>query len=515
MILELGDERDASRDFTCGIAMEATETDQSVSSRTHFVVPRGSVADVPAVAPGDLVRTLRDFRASVREIPQARLFDAGTYRDELRHRLGTLPEAFHRLIVKALDFKPIGEVRDFVFNYLLDPRPVDTQTLQASLEHYKQLEAQARDAERHLAALDAVCAQGERIAQERRTAESHRYLWMRADVELVEARERQAEEAIGATELRQATLGAEPARADQQLAFLAGERDRLTTLLLGTPGCREIQALERDLDETRRAVTAATDAEARARRILTGQAAALDTLLSQDARDLRRARPGLFADEALVGAAEQPAVVARLSETLARDGALGGRDLATWTRRLGAAEAVSLARLRLGDRLDAGKQEGRALEAEQAELERGRLRYPDGAEALLHLLRTRLRGAREPRALAELIEVLAARWRDAAQRRPEIAFRHWGDADLGGLRIWWLLCTRVDRPVALVRTTAAWLEDAAARGGKPLGDGERWGLELRGQLLASPSADAPDVTDAVALIDALLRLGVKVEQERY
>jgi hypothetical protein len=40
--------------------------------------------------------------------------------------------------------------------------------LRANLEHYKQLEAQARDAERRLAALDAICGQGERIAQERR-----------------------------------------------------------------------------------------------------------------------------------------------------------------------------------------------------------------------------------------------------------------------------------------------------------------------------------------------------------
>jgi uncharacterized protein YPO0396 len=123
-----------------------------------------------------------------------------------------------------------------------------------------------------------------------------------------------------------------------------------------------------------------------------------------------------LADEPLRGPAEQPAVAARLTETRARDGALGGRDLATWTRRLGAAaETIALARVRLGDRLEAAKQEGRGLEAEQAELGRGRLRYPDGAEALLHLLRTRLRSAREPRALAELIEVPAARWRDAVE----------------------------------------------------------------------------------------------------
>ena len=225
VLLQFTDERDPAGDFTCGIAMEASEADTGVS-RLHVVLPRVRVSDVPAVAPGDLVRPLRDFRSAVREIPQARLFaDAGTYRDELRHRLGALPEAFHRLLVKALDFKPLGQVKDFVFNYLLDARPVDTAALQANLEHYKQLEAQARDAERRLRALDEVCAQGERIAQERRTAESHRHLAMQAEREMCAERARAAATAIAETE---APSGRTPGRAGSrgEPARIPGPRAR-------------------------------------------------------------------------------------------------------------------------------------------------------------------------------------------------------------------------------------------------------------------------------------------------
>lgn len=416
VMLQFTDQRDPSGDFVCGIAMEAGEADQSVA-RVHVVVPRASVADVPALAAGDLVRTLREFRPALREIPGARLFaDAGTYRDEVRHRLGTLPDAFHRLLVKALDWKPLGLVRDFVFHYLLDERPVDTVALQANLEHYKQLEAQASDAERRLAALDAVCAQGERITQERRTAESHRYLSMRAEVERAEERGLGLAQAIAEMAVREGTLRADAARAEDQLAFLARERDRLTELLLGNPGFAQVERLERDLDDARRAIEQATDADTRARRLLDAQRLLLEMLLSQDARDLRRLRPQLFADDALVGAVEEPAVVARLRETLAREGALAGRDLATWTRRLGKAdETIVVARARLAQALDDAKREGQALQAEQAELERGRQRYPEGVEALLHLLRTRLRGARDARPLCELIEIGAARWRDAVE----------------------------------------------------------------------------------------------------
>jgi hypothetical protein len=109
-----------------------------------------------------------------------------------------------------------------------------------------------------------------------------------------------------------------------------------------------------------------------------------------------------------------------------------------------------------------------------------------------------------------LTESLAA----VVRRDPGKHLQHWGDADAGGLRIWWLLRTRVARPVALVRTTAAWVTRVAAEGGgAPLPAGDRAALRrLRDQLGGGAEAD---VSDALALIEALLACGIKVEQERY
>ena len=112
-----------------------------------------------------------------------------------------------------------------------------------------------------------------------------------------------------------------------------------------------------------------------------------------------------------------------------------------------------------------------------------------------------------------LLDALAA----IAARKSSLELRHWGDADLGGLRIWWLLRTRLGRPVALYRTRAEWLEVTVRAGGaQALDDGERAGLARLGrQLEASPWAGAPDLGDALALIAMLLRLGKKAEQERW
>ena len=80
----------------------------------------------------------------------------------------------------------------------------------------------------------------------------------------------------------------------------------------------------------------------------------------------------------------------------------------------------------------------------------------------------------------------------------------------------WLLRTRVGRPISRFRTTAAWVRQAAAQRATPLQTADRAALgRLRGRLTASFCAEDFDVRDAVALIDTLLALGVKIEPERY
>jgi Uncharacterized protein conserved in bacteria C-term(DUF2220) len=102
------------------------------------------------------------------------------------------------------------------------------------------------------------------------------------------------------------------------------------------------------------------------------------------------------------------------------------------------------------------------------------------------------------------------------RRDPGKRLQHWGDADAGGLRIWWLLRCRVAHPVALVRTTADWVAGAARQRGTPLDPSDRAALHrLRGQLTSAPWAGDDDALQAIALIDVLLALGMKVEQERY
>ncbi|QDE81671.1 Wadjet anti-phage system protein JetD domain-containing protein [Myxococcus xanthus] len=111
-----------------------------------------------------------------------------------------------------------------------------------------------------------------------------------------------------------------------------------------------------------------------------------------------------------------------------------------------------------------------------------------------------------------LLDVLA---RIAAEGGNSVAFRHWGDADPDGLSIWWQLRCRVRRPVEIYRTTAEWVERAAIRDGKALNTREERLLRAHiGRFAAEPNPAATDLQQATALAETVLKLRMKLEQER-
>ena len=98
-------------------------------------------------------------------------------------------------------------------------------------------------------------------------------------------------------------------------------------------------------------------------------------------------------------------------------------------------------------------------------------------------------------------------------QKTNATFQHWGDADLGGLRIWSFLRSRLGCPLMLVRTTADWVASESPFGGRPLSPMQRHALVRMRQDLAN--TEGSDIDSARALIDSLIEHGVKLEQERY
>ena len=57
-----------------------------------------------------------------------------------RNAFGSINEDFYRLIPKALAFKPIADVKDFIYQNILEEKAIDVTAIQESIRAYKELE---------------------------------------------------------------------------------------------------------------------------------------------------------------------------------------------------------------------------------------------------------------------------------------------------------------------------------------------------------------------------------------
>ena len=98
----------------------------------------------------------------------------------------------------------------------------------------------------------------------------------------------------------------------------------------------------------------------------------------------------------------------------------------------------------------------------------------------------------------------------------DVRFRHWGDPDGNGFQIWWLIRTRLRRPVDLLRMNPEWIEKAARCESRPLAREDREMLTALARRIAEhPEAGCPDLAAAEAAIAAVQAAGKWIEQERH
>ena len=58
----------------------------------------------------------------------------------IKARFGRIEDKFFSLIPKALAFKPIDDIKDFVYSYVLDEKEVNIDVLRENVRTYQDLE---------------------------------------------------------------------------------------------------------------------------------------------------------------------------------------------------------------------------------------------------------------------------------------------------------------------------------------------------------------------------------------
>lgn len=389
---------------------------------TFFLMPE--TLDPDMLLPDGKPATRRELKQSIRSLRDAHAYDQpGEYRADLLAWFGDLSPRFFDLFERALVFRPPDDLRQFVNQWLLEPRPLDVETLQRVAEPYALLSDTAREIEEKLTALRGIVQQQEQVRSLRYQRDSLRVLlpllhrseaeqqvaWLEERLNFAAHQHDEESEELAATQTHLSK--AEAALRDAEI------RIHQTSVM------RRRDELQRDI---KRATSEATMVQSRWLTLLYDiqrEEAALRPLLEADEDKLPAGTAGNTGQDltaALSLTDDERAIVQSFLDSIAALRADNPPSRDFFPLMDAAIPALEAALARAQEALFAIKQQiqqhrarGKELEQQRAHVRAGGRRVPAPVERLRDLL-THILEQRPP-LLCEVLEIPDPTWQDAVE----------------------------------------------------------------------------------------------------
>ncbi|MCI5649433.1 MAG: AAA family ATPase [Fusicatenibacter sp.] len=188
---------------------------------------------------GDQVKSISAFRTTNRKIRQFATTQTEA-KKMMQTRFGRLEDKFFSLIPKALAFKPIHDIKDFVYSYVLDEKEVNIDALKENVRSYQDLDRMLQDVKGRIRELEAINDKEAEVENCLRIDRNHQYYLACADVELTEQEKEETKNRIRMVALRQQEL---TGKQQQLMDARQGYREMITNLSIELNSNADYQAL--------------------------------------------------------------------------------------------------------------------------------------------------------------------------------------------------------------------------------------------------------------------------------
>lgn len=172
-----------------------------------------------------------------------------------RNAFGSINEDFYRLIPKALAFKPIADVKEFIYQNILEEKEIDVTAIKDSIRSYKELEITLKQIQGKINDLKEI----DEIYKEISKIEDHKnyieYLMHLFDVEAVRKEIQNAKKQIEKEETLKASKEQELADLDSELLALQERSRELYNLLSNNDVFKAEEYINREILKTQANIT--------------------------------------------------------------------------------------------------------------------------------------------------------------------------------------------------------------------------------------------------------------------
>lgn len=351
---------------------------------------------------GDTPRSINEFRVYNKKIKQWMKTQMEA-KKMVKSRLGRIEDKFFALIPKALAFKPINDIKDFVYSYVLDEKQVNIEDLRENVRTYQELERTLESVKRRMAKLEEIENFHKEAVSFREKDEMYEYFLAQANRDITGEEVQALREQIETGKNRLSEL-------KKELQGLTKEKDRCqemeTNLRLELRENKDFLALEEQKKELERLIgeekewlREKTELKARIRRSMDQT----DQLLAVKDVDacVRAYREYFDRPDAIGDVAEAKRIVDRVIRYK--------RDMYGNVQR-----KIAEVQIRLSQK----REQLQEVEQRIRQLERKKRSYPAAVTCVTDAIReefARIGRDAEPHVLCEVLEIVRDDWRNAVE----------------------------------------------------------------------------------------------------
>lgn len=238
-------EESKKRYFIIGAVVDSASEGQETTVR--YLIDNKRITD-DMFLNGRHIYSIAEFRTVNKGIRQWCKTQAEA-RKVVLSRLGRIEDKFFRLIPKALAFKPIDDIKDFVYSYVLDEKEVNIELLRENVRTYQELEQTLESVKKRMEKLEIIEKHHDEVLACEKKDRMYEYFLQQAGLDIIRQTIRNTESQIHTEEYR---LKEAQALLEQLGREQESKREMETNLRVELKQNRDFLALEEQKKELER-----------------------------------------------------------------------------------------------------------------------------------------------------------------------------------------------------------------------------------------------------------------------
>ena len=392
-------EESKQRYFIIGAVVDSASEGQETTVR--YLIDNKQIAD-DMFLNGRHIRSISEFRAANKGIKQWCKTQAEA-RKMVLARLGRIEDKFFRLIPKALAFKPIDDIKDFVYSYVLDEKEVNIDVLRENVRTYQDLERTLESVKKRMSKLEQIEKHHDEVLDCEKKDHMYEYFLQQAQLDITKETVQNTESQIRTEEYRLKEIQNLLAQLEREWTK---KQEMETSLRVELKQNKEFLALEEQKKELER---------------LQGEE---KSSLEEKRELMRSVRKASDAVGKLLEVSDVDACIREYGASLKKVENLSDiaemKQLTEQVIRYKTAMYGKLQRkmAEIQVEVNSRRQEREELDRKIDRLEKKKLTYPEGVERMMAAVKeefARIGRKPEPYVLCELLEIKDEQWRNAVE----------------------------------------------------------------------------------------------------